>query len=408
MLSGNTKLTILTKFIILLANFGLVVFTTRIWGSDGRGEIALVIANVSIITIFSNIFCGSTIAYHTPRIQRNMLLGLSLAGALVISFSGALIFSLLFGFRYFLPLYLIAFLLSLTTSASSHWLGSNKIKHYNLISLLNPLLILTFLLVFYSVFGITSLNVVYLAYYSGICIALIVSIIILARQESFKMPELSFPAAKSVLKYGINNEFNYLIQFLSYRISYYFIAALMGIAELGVFSVAIAVSEAVWIISRSMSAIHFANVINSADRIKMRHETVSLAKQSLLISSMIMIIPILLPEQVYRFVFGEEFGSVRILILYLFPGIVAISASNLFGHYFAGTGKLKILTKKSLIGLVSTIILLPLLIKKYQLAGVCISLNISYILSSLYLWLKFRKDKDHKGYDKVKQRHTGD
>jgi O-antigen/teichoic acid export membrane protein len=75
------------------------------------------------------------------------------------------------------------------------------------------------------------------------------------------------------------------------------------------------------------------------------------------------------------------------------PGIIAIAVSNLYGHYFAGTGKLNILRNKSLIGLVTSLILLPVLVKKYELTGACISLNASYILSSLYLWFRFRKEK---------------
>lgn len=394
MLTRNTTHTIISKFIILLANFGLVVFTTRIWGSEGRGEIALVIANVSIISIFSNIFCGSTVAYHAPRIQRNSLIGLALTGALIISLCGALIFSLLFEFRYFLPLFLIAFLLSLTTSFSSYWLGTNNITDYNLLTLLVPLLILATLLAFYFIFRINSLNAIYLAYYSGICIALIFAVTLLSKQEAFNFPEMSFTAVKSVLKYGINNEFNSLLQFLNYRLSYYFIIKLLGISDLGIFSVAVAVSEAVWIISRSMSAIHFSNVINTVDPIKNRNETVAFAKQSFLISLIVLVVAVLLPEPVFRLVFGEEFGDVKKLIIYLLPGVVAISVSNLFGHYFAGSGKLRILTYKSLIGLCTTIIILPFLIKQYQLTGVCIALNVSYILSSLYLWLTFRKEKN--------------
>ncbi len=393
MLSRNTTQTIFSKFIILLANFGLVVFTTRIWGSEGRGEIALVIANVSIISIFSNIFCGSTIAWHAPRIRRNSLLILSLAGALVVSICGAFIFSLLFGFRYFLPLFLIAFLLSVTTSFSSYWLGNNNIKNYNLLTLMVPLLILGTLTAYYFIFRITSLNAIYLAYYSGICIALVLAVAILSKQEAFNAPEMSFPALKSILKYGLNNELNSFIQFLNYRLSYYFIIKLLGISELGIFSVAVAVSEAVWIISRSMSAVHFSNVINSGDPIKNRNETVAFAKQSLLISLIVLAVAVLLPETVYLLIFGEEFGDVKLLIMYLIPGVVAISVSNLFGHYFAGSGKLRVLTYKSLIGLAATLIILPFLIKNYQLTGVCIALNISYILSSLYLWLTFRKEK---------------
>ena len=108
------------------------------------------------------------------------------------------------------------------------------------------------------------------------------------------------------------------------------------------------------------------------------------------ISSLILCVLALIPQQVYRFIFGNEFGYVRTLIIYLFPGILAISFSNLYEQYFSGKGELKVIRNKSLFGLAATVILLTLLIKKYQLTGVCITLNISYIISSVYLWLSFR------------------
>jgi len=81
---------------------------------------------------------------------------------------------------------------------------------------------------------------------------------------------------------------------------------------------------------------------------------------------------------------------------------MAIAVSNLYGHYFAGIGKLTILRNKSLIGLAATIILLPLLINKYQLTGVCVTLNISYIASSVYLWYKFINEKEKIQKEKIR------
>ena len=392
MLSRNTTLTVFSKLIILLANFGLAVFTTRIWGSEGRGEIALVIANISIILIFSNVFCGSTIAYHAQVLQRNFLLSSSFAAALLISLSGSVIFSLFFGFGNFLPLFLISLFMSCISSISTYWLGKKNIKAYNLLTTLNPLLILSALAVLYFIFKRSALNTVYLAYYIGIGVVLFIGFVGLTEKEAFKVPEFSYSGFKSIIRYGVNNEFNSLIQFLNNRLSYYFLAAILGLAELGIFSIAVSVSEAVWIFSRSLSAIHFSNVINSHDYLKSRHETISLAKQSLWVSSLVLFILVIIPQEVYRFIFGNEFGYVKTMIIYLLPGIITISTTNLLEQYFSGKGKLEVIRNKSLIGLVATLILLPLLIKKYHMAGACISVNVSYILSSLFLWLSFRKE----------------
>jgi O-antigen/teichoic acid export membrane protein len=393
MLSNNTSFTITSKFIILLANFALVVFTTRIWGSEGRGEIALVIANVSIIAILSNVFCGSTIAYHTPRLNRNFLLIVSLAGALLISFAGAIFFSTWFGFIYFTKLFFISFLLSLLTAISTYWIGKNNIKNYNFLTLLSPVLILFSLAILYFLLKKTSLNTFFSAYYFGTVVALIIGISGLSLKESFKLPQFSFTEIKSILSYGINNEFNYLIQFLNYRLSYYFIAKLLGLSQLGVFSIVVAISESVWIVSRSMSVIHFSNVINSDDQLKNRQETKTFVRQSFWISLLILSISVFIPRSVYQLIFGDEFGEVKKFIVYLLPGILAIAISNLYGHYFAGKGNLRILRNKSLLGLGATILLIPLLINRYQLTGVCISLNVSYLLSSIYLWVIFRKEE---------------
>ena len=159
-----------------------------------------------------------------------------------------------------------------------------------------------------------------------------------------------------------------------------------------VFSIAVSVTEAVWIISRSMSTIHYSDLVHSDDKIKNRSGTVRYARQSLLISAVILAVAALIPVNVYQFIFGNEFSDVKKYMLCLSPGVIAIAVSNLYGHYFAGTGRLNILRNKSFAGLPATVLLLPILIKKFQLTGVCITLNISYIISSAYLWYKFRQD----------------
>lgn len=392
MLSRNTTITIVTKFLILATNFVLVVASTRLWGSEGRGEIALVLANISIIAIFGNIFCGSTVAFHTPVLRRDFLLTTGFTGALLVSLAGSLFFSVLYGFRYFAFLLLISFTLSLSTLFTSYWLGKNNLKNYNLLTLLNPLFILIILFVLYSWFNKTDITAYYHAWYIGTGSVSLLALAGILKGNPYKMPALNGNDLRRILNYGFKNEFNYLAQFLSYRLSYYFIAHILGFVKLGIFSVVVSVSEAVWIISRSMSAVHYSNVINSNDFIKSQKDTVVFARQSFIVSIVVLAVSVLVPGKIYQMVFGAEFGDVRKYILYLIPGIMAISVSNLYGHYFAGTGNLKIIRNKSLISLIAILISMPFLVKSFQLEGVCISMNISYILSSVYLWYYFRKE----------------
>jgi O-antigen/teichoic acid export membrane protein len=391
MLSRNTYITITTKFLILLINFGLVIFTTQIWGSEGRGEIAMVIADISIITIFSNIFCGSTIAYHAPKLNRNLLLTIAQIGAILVSLSGAIVFSYITGFDYFLPLLLISLLLSLTVAIMSYLLGKNKISNYNLLGLAGPLSIGIALLFLYFILKKTSVSTYFSAYYLGTGLILIIAMIGLINKEPFTWPGLNFIEIKNVLSYGVTNEINSFLQFLNYRISYYFIIKMLGLSQLGVFSIAVSVSEAFWVISRSLSAIHFSNVINSKNPEKNRDETIRYVKQSFWISLVLISISVIIPGDVYRFIFGHDFANTRTLIIYLIPGIIAIAVSNIYDQYFSGTGRLKVLTIKYSIGLILTLCLLPFLIARMGLKGVCIAIDISYIISSVFIWYMFTK-----------------
>ncbi len=392
MISKNAAFTIASKSIVLLSSFFLVVLSTRIWGSEGRGEIALLLANVSVITIFTNVFCGSTIAYHAPRQKRDFLFIFSLFGAIPVSLAGAVIFSVLFGFGHFKPMFLITLLMSLVAALSSYWLGNNKIMKYNILAIMVQVCILISLIFLYFIFNKTELNSYFQSYYIGTGMVLIIGFTSLLVREPFRLKDIKYAGIKSLVSYGLYNEFNYLIQFLNYRLAYYFIAKMLSLSVLGIFSVVVSISEAVWVISRSMSSVHFSNVINSDDLKKSRNETKVYSRQSFWISLLFLLTLTIVPEKAYKIIFGNEFGDVKRFIIYLIPGIIAIAVSNLYGHYFAGKGKLNILRNKSLIGLAVTLILLPVLLKRYYLTGVCITLDVSYILSSLYLWHEFRKE----------------
>lgn len=390
--ANRTITTIATKFAILLANFLIVVVSAHLWGTSGRGEIALVIANISIINILSNIFCGNTITYHASRENRDMLFLTALTGSLLISLSGSLLFSLAIGFSYFRDLFIISFLNSLTATFSMYWLGVRNVKWYNILTLLNPVLVLFYILVFYYIFNLTTIKACFLAYYSGLGTLLIFAILRFRRETPFRLPSVSLNDIRKIVRYGFPNEASYFIQFLNYRLSYFFIAKWLGLSQLGIFSIAVSCAEAVWIVSKSMSVIHFSNVVNTSDQKISIAETRTYAALSFRVSLLFMVLLIIMPKALFEYAFGPTFGGVKTYLIYLMPGILAIAVSNLYGHYFAGVGNLKILIKKSAIGLIAISVLLFLLTKRYYLNGICFSLNVSYLLSSLYLYLKFRNE----------------
>ena len=95
-------------------------------------------------------------------------------------------------------------------------------------------------------------------------------------------------------------------------------------------------------------------------------------------------------------VFGEEFVTVKRVLLLMTPGVLAIATSNVFGNYFSAIGKLKILIAKSAIGLLATVVLSIVLIPRFHVDGACIVNATSYIVSSVIIVLFFFKGNNRR------------
>ena len=314
--------TIVSKTGILLSNFLLVIITAQIWGSEGRGEISLIMTNIAIIIIFNNITSGGSIAFNATKIKKFELLSTSFIGAFVISLTGSIVFSLYYGSENFKHLFIISILTSISNSFSNYYLGIKNIKWFNLLNVLNPFSVLIFLFILYYWFNLTNLNTFFYAYYFGYGIIVLIGFYKIFRSESRMFKFIDKISLKNILNYGFNNELSSLLQFLNYRLSYFFIAEIINLKSLGIFSVAVAVAEATWIISKSMSAILYSEILNSTTSSKNIALTIKFAIQNFGFSLILSVLLFLIPNSLFIFVFGESFADVKTITLYLIPGII--------------------------------------------------------------------------------------
>lgn len=385
---SNIIKTILSKASILVVNFLLVIITTHLWGTEGRGMVSILIADISIIAIFNNILGGGSVSFFTPKLGVDKLLIPAYAWIVLVTPIIAIIINLLQNHVNLISLIILALLNSLVTAHFMIFTGKENFKLYNLFSLLTPILTVVFILIFVYVLKLKSVQ----SYIFGFCIALGIVWIISSfciKQYLTNKPLFSFQAIKKIIRYGWQNELSYFLHFLSYRLSYFFILHYLGMSTVGVFSVGIALAESIWLISRSIATVQFARIINTIEKDEGIKITKSSVKLSLVSSVSAALILILLPSEAYGFIFGHDFFTVKKIMLFLFPGIVAIAISNIHGHYFSATGQMKILIVKSLLGLIVTVCLSIILIPKWGIFGACVTACLSYMVSSGYLLFKF-------------------
>ena len=387
-LRKNIIQTIVSKSAILLLNFAVVVFSARLWGPEGRGAVALFVANLTLISSITNLFTSSSVSYFFSKYGLSKLILQAYLWVFAVSVVFGVVFRIYDQSTPALLLFIIAVLVGFTTFHSFIFIGNQQIGYYNLITIIQPGFLLGVMLLFYH-----FIDKSYFAYFYGMITSYAFVFVICKILTGKTHEKVSWNLNKTVIKdtfmFGWQIESGNFLQFLNYRLSFYFLNYFFGTASVGVFQVGVTLSEAIWIVSRSIALVHYSNVVKQGNTEDSRNETETTAKYSFFISLLCLIFVLCLPKQVFSFVFGEGFEGVKQVIVLLSPGILAIAASNVYGNYFSAIGKTKIWMLKSAVGVVVTIGLSFWLIPTLHVTGACIVNASSYIVSSIVLFWFF-------------------
>jgi len=394
----NIFKTFVSKVLILLINFAVLTLTTNYFGLVGRGLISITMADLAIIVIFNNILGGNSVVYFMNKVGLSRLV---LPAAIWITLSSAII-SFVFVLLHTQQSYFILFPLTLITSFLTLnlliFIGKEKIQHFNIFSLLPPFLLLVFSLGFIYLFKNRTVNAYLFSYFLSQAVVFVISLIIIHKYLIKKEIGISTDIVKKSFGYGWKNELSYFIQFLNYRLSYFFILYYQDINSVGLFSVAIVVSESIWLMAKSITTVQYSRIINLDDKSSAIELTKKSAKISFYTTLSMLIVLAIIPSWVFGFVFGKDFSTIKQLLFFLMPGILSIAVSNVYGHYFAALNQMRVLIVKSTIGLIFTVLLSLILIPLWSLTGACIVTSVSYLSSSIYLLIAFYKTNKNQTY----------
>ena len=389
-----------TKVIAAVINLVVAIILSQYLGPAGKGVQSLIITTITFVLVFANLVGGATLVYLVPRHAPSLLVLPSYLWTILVSLVSYLVlllFPLIDG-SFILHICILSMLNSFVAINTSILIGREKISTSNLISLIQPFILIISLLIFftlknepgildyiYSLYFSFGLSVfVSLAYYNKYC----------GRISVHRLQEYRQIAVEMV-RYGILNQVAHITQMLSFRLSYYVLDHYHGEAAVGVYSNGISLAESIWLISKSISMVQYARISNTQDRPEAARLTVRLIKFSLAASLFILIPLMLLPSSFYVFIFGDGFSETRMVIWTLALGVMVYNFSILTGHYFSGTGRYQLNAMASSLGLVASVILYFTLIPRFSLAGAGWATSISYLITTIILMIMFNKENKH-------------
>lgn len=381
------------RLINALISLSILIIITHYLGPEGVGTLGLLILGITIILLLSNFVGGGALIYLIPRID---LLSLLIPSYLWAGFSaiiGTFILSYFNAFpdKYTYDILFLSLIQSLGSINMSILLGKEEIQRYNIITVIQ--MITLFISLSYFIFILHKYQVISYVYslYAAYLITFILSFFSIKSFLKFTNFSKIGQAIKQMFKYGSYVQFASIFQLMNYRLSYYIINAYIGRAALGIYTAGNRLSEGLWLIGKSVSMVQYTRISNSKDEEYSKKLTLNLLKFTFVITFILMIIVLLLPVDVFSFVFGKEFSQIKVVMLSLSVGIIAMSVSMMFSHFFSGTGRHYHNTIGSAIGVVITFILGFTLIPRYGIIGAGITASVSYLSSTIYQLIIFVK-----------------
>jgi O-antigen/teichoic acid export membrane protein len=402
-LFGKILNTFGARALTAVINLLIAIILSQYLGPAGKGVQSLIITTITFVLVFANLVGGATLVYLVPRHTPSLLILPSYLWTIlvsIISYLVLLIFPVV-DTSLILHICILSVLNSFVSINTSVLIGREKINTSNLISLIQPFLLILSLLLFFRMkaepgitdyiyslylsFGITVL--ISFGYYFKHCGRIIIHSIKDYRQVAFEM-----------VRYGILNQVAHITQMLSFRLSYYVLDHFHGEAAVGVYSNGISLAESIWLISKSISLVQYARISNTDNRAEAAKLTVRLIKFSVVASLIILIPLMLLPSTFYEFIFGNGFSDTRMVIWTLAVGVLVYNFSILTGHYFSGTGRYQVNALASSLGLIASVILYFTLIPRFSLAGAGLATSLSYLITTVILMILF--NRENKGWYK--------
>lgn len=356
--------TFLNRVLTTAILFAVVVINSNCFGAEGMGNIAVIILGLTLLQVINNFVGGSTLVYLVPHRSNFQLLMLSYGWMLVSNTLGIL----LLGALDFVPHKHLLFLFILSVIYNLYFIhicimqGKEDIKLFNILQLSQAVILIvglaTALLFQRWAKQQADIRTYLAAFLVSYLIPSIASTVYVVRHVRIESLRNAGPLLLEMVKLGFWTQMANLAQLLTYRVNYYFIQKFTNSDKaLGIYDLGTKISEAVWIVPKSICVVLYARVSNCQEENYTKRTTLSLLKFVLAVVLAAVLVLWMLPPSFIAWIFGPDFSGSKPVINSLLPGIVSLSCMSILSHYFAGYGKFHINAISSFIGFAVTTLL---------------------------------------------------
>lgn len=404
----NTIMTLSRQISSILLGLLSTIIIARVLGPEGNGMYQLIVLLPTTLNTLLNLGFGTSSIYYIGQkkyelndiIKTNSVTGFFISiTAIIIGFIIVLFFSNeLFEGVPRAYLYLILAILPLLLINDFYLMifqGVQDFKSYNSLALIRQIIQLISLTIFLIFFN-TGLVGTVAAFSFGVISQFLITLYLLKNRLKISILKGKFSKNyfKKAFSFGIKAHFSNVLSFLNYRADMYIISFFLNPAAVGLYGVAVNISERLWIVSQSISSVLYP-AISSSNSIENKNRLTSTISRNVFFFSVLGgIVFYFISDFVIKLLFGPEYNESSTILKILLPGIILFSVDRILSNDLAGRGKPELNMYTSIFTVISNILLNILLIPIIGISGAAISTSITYTLSTI---IKMKLFKNHTG-----------
>ncbi|TQR21226.1 flippase [Psychrobacillus vulpis] len=370
-----TVITLLPTILVTFMNFGIAPATVFFIGSD----------RYSMNTIFStNIILSGVISLFA------IVLGTIAVFLFKSTFFDEISISMLLSVLLVLPfLFFNSFLQAV-------YQGTQNFKRFNAINLSSKFVQVIILLVILSIFKLSLLWALISFIIGSILPTVFIVIYLFKDSVRFKFSEFSVDLTKNSVKYGYKAHLSNIVTFFNYRLDIILISFFLNPVAVGIYNVAVSISERLWIFSQPVASALFPKISSMTDENERNKLTARTAKCVFYLSLFFGIFFWFLSDDVVFILFGINYMEASMVIRILMIGITLFSIEKILSSDISGRGKPQVNLYTSLFTIICNVILSIIFIPKLGIKGAAMATSITYSLTfliKLIIYIKITKSK---------------
>ncbi len=379
----GTLINLGTRLLGVLGVLAITAFTARL-SPSAQGAFALFTSVEGVLLALLSGFgiaLARRVSHHGER-PRGLLAAMALACTALGALAGLLLWGMArWGPPAYAPLWLLALaapLLLLAPNLAGWWLGEGRMAPMARVALAPPWLTLALLGLLWWLDRVAVLQVLACWVLAKVLVGLGL-LAVLLRDGRFARPDLA--ALRIELPFIATIGLTNLVGLLNYRVGLFVIERLLGLAETGVYSIAVVSAELLWFVSSSLTQAAYGR-IGTPDRSLAAATTLRVVQLG--VTALLLAGPLLwlLAWWVLPVVLGPDYRASLLPLALLLPGAMLFGGASALSAYFTNhAGQPGVPARVAALSLAVNAVLAVVLVPALGTAGAAVAASLAYVTS---------------------------